>query len=184
MGICEAAPILRTERLILRPHQLSDFPEVSSMWADTAVVRHISGRPFTREESWSRLLRYAGHWKFLGFGYWVVETREDHQFIGEVGLADYQRDISPSQGNTPEAGWVLKSSEHGKGYATEAVSCVLAWADRTMEHSRTFCILDPQHAASINVARKVGYSDDVTGTYRGEPTLVLSRINATAAAPS
>lgn len=66
-----AVPTLETERLILRGHGVDDFGDSAAMWAEPEVVRHIGGRPFTREESWSRLLRYIGHWSALGFGYWV-----------------------------------------------------------------------------------------------------------------
>ncbi len=145
------------------------------MWADSAVVRHISGKPFTQEESWSRLLRYAGHWVLLGFGYWAVETKDTGRFVGEVGFADYQRDMDPPQRGLPEAGWVIKTSQHGQGYATEALTCIVAWADRHIPCDRTFCIIDPQHAASIKVGRKAGYGQDVMGSYRGQPTLVLTR---------
>jgi len=169
------APRLETARLVLRAHRRDDFPDSAALWANPAVVRHITGKPSTSEESWSRLLRYAGLWSLLGFGYWLVEAKDDSRFIGEVGFADFQRDIVPSLEGRPEAGWVLSSSEHGKGYATEAVSRIVAWADSNIGADRTVCILDPQYGASINVARKAGYGDDAMATYRGQPTLVLSR---------
>ncbi len=63
------------------------------MWADPEVTRYIGGKPLTEEESWARLLRYVGHWSLLGFGYWVVEEKTTGNFIGEVGFADYKRDL-------------------------------------------------------------------------------------------
>jgi len=41
------------------------------------------------------LLRYAGHWALAGYGYWIVEERESGRPVGEVGLADFRREISP-----------------------------------------------------------------------------------------
>lgn len=175
MQAFETAPILETVRLVLRPHRREDFAESAAMWADMDVVRHISGRPYTAEESWSRLLRHVGHWRLLGFGYWVAESKDDGRFVGEVGFADHQRAITPPQPHLPEAGWVLKTSEHGKGYATEAVTCIVAWADRHIASDRTFCMFDPAHAASIKVGRTVGYGDDVMASYRDQPALLLSR---------
>ena len=171
----DIAPVLETPRLRLRPHRREDFDESAAMWADETVVRHITGRPATREEAWSRLLRYAGHWPLLGFGYWVVEAREDGRFVGEVGFADFQRDLTPAPRGRPEAGWVLKASEHGQGFATEAVTGMLNWGDRYLPGPETFCMVAPQHVASIRVARRVGYGQDLTGTYRGESVLLLSR---------
>ena len=89
-------PVLKTDRLILRPHRVEDFDVSAAMWADPDVVRYVTGAPSARPLSWGRLLRYIGHWQALGFGYWVVETRDDGRFLGEVGFADHRRDIEPS----------------------------------------------------------------------------------------
>ena len=172
----DTAPTLETERLVLRAHRMSDFAESAAMWADPSVTRHISGAPLTPEASWSRLLRYAGHWRLLGFGYWAVETRAGCEFVGEVGLADYRRGtLLPPRNGVPEAGWVLKAAQHGKGFASEAAKCALAWADANLEAPATFCLLSPDHAASIHVARKLGYGGDEPASYQGKPALVLSR---------
>jgi RimJ/RimL family protein N-acetyltransferase len=97
------------------------------MWADPIVTRYIGGKPLNAEESWARLLRYAGHWALLGFGYWVVEEKETGSFAGEIGFADYKRNMEPSLDGTPEIGWVIASEFHGKGYATEAVRAAVIW---------------------------------------------------------
>lgn len=148
------------------------------MWADQAVVAHISGTPSTREQSWSRLLRHAGHWHLLGFGYWAVERRSDGAFLGEVGFADYRRDTRPRLDGAPEAGWVLCRAAHGRGYATEAVRRMLSWADAELEADRTVCLFDPAHAASLNVARKAGYGNARLGSYDGHETLFMERRRA------
>ena len=84
---------------------------MAAMWADAGVTRFISGRPFTREECWARLLRYAGLWPTLGFGYWAIEDKAEGRFLGEAGFADFKRDMTPSIEGLPEAGWVLAPSE-------------------------------------------------------------------------
>jgi RimJ/RimL family protein N-acetyltransferase len=68
--------LLTTDRLIMRPHTRDDFLESYAMWSDPEVIRYIGGKPFTREEVWARLLRYAGHWAMLGYGYWVVREKD------------------------------------------------------------------------------------------------------------
>ncbi len=113
-----SVPELETDRLILRPHVREDFDESYALWSDETVTRFIGGKPFSREEVWSRLLRYAGHWALLGYGYWVIREKNSGRFVGEIGFADYQRDIEPPLG-APEIGWALMPSMHGIGYATE-----------------------------------------------------------------
>src|SRR5476651_461183 len=121
-----SAPVLETERLILRAHRVDDFEAIATQWADPDVVKYIGGTPSSRETSWSRLLRYPGHWQMMGCGYWAVSLK-DGTFVGEIGLADYQRDMSPSLAGLAEMGWVISPAFHGKGYAFEAARRMLIW---------------------------------------------------------
>jgi len=168
-------PRLESDRLILRPHRLDDFEASAAMRQDEAVVRYISGTPMSREDSWTRLLRYAGHWALLGFGYWVIEAKADGRFVGEAGFADYQRDIDPPLAGRPEAGWTLRSAEFGQGFATEAVLAIHAWADTRPGFGATVAIFHPDNAASIRVAEKAGYVHEGWARYKGELTLVMGR---------
>jgi RimJ/RimL family protein N-acetyltransferase len=168
-------PILETERLKLRGHRIDDFADCVAMWEDPKVTRHIRDNPFTEEETWTRLLRFVGHWAMLGFGYWAVQEKQAGRFLGEVGFADYKRDLRPSLKGIPEIGWVFASHAHGKGYATEAVQAVTAWGDAHFGTARTACIIAPDNVASIRVASKCGYRELQSTTYHGQPTLMFVR---------
>jgi RimJ/RimL family protein N-acetyltransferase len=168
-------PTLETPRLKLRGHRLEDSIHSAAMWADPLVTRYIGGKPLTEEESWTKFLRYTGHWALLGFGYWVVEEKATGNFAGEIGFADYKRDLQPSLKGVPEIGWVLASHAHGKGYATEAVRAAVAWGDVHFPSLRTACIIAPENQASIRVALKCGYRESPPATYKGKPTLMFVR---------
>ena len=169
-----SAPILATKRLILRPHTPADLPDLAAMWADPQVVRHIGGRPFTAEEVWTRLLRAAGLWALLGFGYWVAREREGGAFVGELGFADFRRELEPPFGEAPEAGWALASAMHGLGYAGEALAAVHAWADAALGR-RTVCMIAPENLASVAVARRCGYRPYAATLYKGAATTLFER---------
>ncbi|WP_230532516.1 GNAT family N-acetyltransferase [Microvirga roseola] len=171
----EGIPVLETERLVLRSHRLADFPECAAMWGNPEVTQFIGGKPSTEEEVWSRLLRYAGHWAFLGYGYWAVEEKATGRFVGEVGFADFKRDIEPSLKDVPEIGWVLAPHGHGKGYATEAARAAVAWGESHFSTVRTACIIAPENAPSIRVAEKCGYREFRRTTYKGQPTIMFVR---------
>jgi RimJ/RimL family protein N-acetyltransferase len=143
--------------------------------ADPIVARYIGGKPLTEEESWKKFLRYAGHWSLLGFGYWAVEEKETGHFIGELGFADYKRDIRPSLGNTPEAGWIFSPVAHGKGYASEALREVLAWGDARFAEVRTVCLIRPGNAPSIRLAEKFSYKSVRRTTYKDREAILFSR---------
>lgn len=134
---------------------------------------YMGGKPLTGEECWARFLRYAGHWAVLGFGYWVVEEKQTADFVGEVGFGDFKRDLQPSLNGVPELGWVLTPAQHGKGYATEAAKAVLRWGQEHFRSSEFSCIIHPEHRASINVARKCGFTPVGFGDYKGRPTMIL-----------
>jgi RimJ/RimL family protein N-acetyltransferase len=171
-------PVIETERLRLRGHRVTDFAHCAAMWAEPVVVRHTVGKPLTEEESWRRLLSYVGHWGLMGFGYWVAEEKSTGNFVGEVGFADYQRNIEPSLKGVPEIGWVLASWAHGRGYATEAVRAAVAWGDEHLQSSRTACIIAPENVASLRVAAKCGYRELTSTTYKGHPTVMFVRDGA------
>jgi RimJ/RimL family protein N-acetyltransferase len=170
-----AVPAIDTARLTLRGHGLEDFEDSAAMWADAEVTRHIGGKPFTREESWTRLLRYAGHWGLLGYGYWVVRETASGRFVGEVGFADYRREIEPSLDGAPEAGWVLAPWAHGQGFAREAVEAALAWGATHLRSGRSVCIIAPDNLASIRLAERCGYRELRRTAYHKRPTIVFER---------
>src|SRR5258708_17916863 len=168
-------PVLETERLRLRGHRLEDFAQCAAMWGDPQVTQFIGGKPLTAEESWTKFLRYVGHWSLLGFGYWIAEEKKSGMFVGEIGFAEYKRDIEPSLKGVPEIGWVLASAAHGRGLATEAVRAVVEWGDTRFDGARTACIIAPRNSASVRVAEKCGYSQFQVPTYKGHPTIMFVR---------
>ena len=176
-------PVLETDRLRLRGHQLGDYPASCAMWGNPDVVRYISGRPSSPQQTWQRLLSYRGHWQLLDFGYWAIEEKTSGRFIGEVGFADYKRDLEPAMQGFPELGWALAPEVHGIGYGTEAVRAAIAWGDEHFPGSRTVCLISEENAASIRIARKVGFAEFSGTTIDGKTVLFYERIRAASKAP-
>src|SRR4051812_35244738 len=148
------APVLQTERLTLRPFRPADADAQAAMMGDPEVMRHLGGHPLSREDSWRKLLGGHAMWSLLGFGYWAVERRAGRGMIGQVGFADFQRDIAPSVMGIPEIGWLFAREAAGQGYATEAAAAGLAWIDEALRPAETVAIIDHDNAASIRVAEK------------------------------
>ncbi|MBZ5619596.1 MAG: GNAT family N-acetyltransferase [Acidobacteriia bacterium] len=168
-------PAVETERLRLRAHRIGDFSDCAAMWADPVVTRYIGGKPFSQEDVWSRLLRYVGHWSWMGFGYWAIEEKATGHFIGELGFADFKRDIEPSLDGVPELGWALASRMHGRGYATEAVRAVITWGEARFGPAQTACLIHPENLASLRVAGKCGFQEFQRTMYKGQPTIMFAR---------
>lgn len=173
-GLAEA-PVIETGRLRLRPFHPGDAERHGDTMADAGVVTFLGGKPFAREDSWRRILAVTGLWPLLGYGYWAVAEKTSDRFVGLAGFADFHRDMDPPIDNIPEMGWIFHPDAHGEGYATEAVRAGIDWADANLGADRYCCIIAPGNAASINVARKAGFTEGPAAIYRGEPTLLLYR---------
>lgn len=182
-GSCAAGPdvdhppgrTLSTSRLRLRPHDLQDLEDCVALWTDPDVVRHIGGKPSTREEVWQRVQRYAGHWALQGFGFWTIRDAIAGTFIGEIGLADFKRDLTPTFGSTPECGWALLPSAQGNGFGAEALAAVLAWSDTNLASDRTVCLIDAENERSVRLALRCGFQQFATGEYKGSQPLLFER---------
>lgn len=167
--------VIETERLILRPHAISDFDAYCALWSDPEVVRFIGGTPFTREACWQRFLRHPGIWHYLGFGYLAITERENGTFIGEAGFHDMRRDITPSLEGTLEAGWVLTPSAQGRGYAREAMQAMVEWADQTFAERRMTCIIEAANIPSVRIATRLGFTQFAEAPYHGTPLVLFER---------
>jgi RimJ/RimL family protein N-acetyltransferase len=167
--------VIETARLRLRGHTVEDAEQMAALWPDEETTRYICGRPQTDEEGWGRLLRYAGHWRLLGFGYWVVEEKTTGEFVGEAGLSDYRREIVPPLGSIAESGWVLAASKQGMGYATETVQAVLGWGREHFGAALVACMIHPENRVSIRVAEKCGFRRREMGMYKGKAALIFGR---------
>ncbi len=160
------APTLTTERLSIEPMSLAHWEDYAAAWADPRMTEFIGGEPRDRNLSWGKMLQGIGLWPLFGYGYWSFVERESGTFVGNGGLAQFERGI-PELAGYPEAGWAFTPDAWGKGYATEAMRAILIWSDQA-GMTETRCIIDPGNEASHRVAAKLGFtkfaeSHDVIG---------------------
>ena len=144
------------------------------MWADEEVVRFIGGQKLSREDTWRRSLAACGQWPYSGFGYWIVERKADGSVVGQIGFADFKRDMAPVIEGEPELGYVFAPCVHGQGIAHEACTAALAWADANLGADSYPAIISPENKASIRLAERLGFTREPDAIYRGE-TIALYR---------
>lgn len=170
-----AIPRLVTDRLVLRALTIDDFTAYAGFWSDPAVVNFIGGEPMSRERAWGRMLSVSGGWPLLGFGFLAITERDSGRLVGEAGFQDMRRDISPSIEGTLETGWALLPEVHGRGYATEALTALMAWARPLFVGRRLTCIIDPENAPSLRLAARMGFVEETRSSYRDHPIVILGR---------
>jgi RimJ/RimL family protein N-acetyltransferase len=164
-----------TQRLTLRPHRIEDYDDMRAMWSDHEVTRYIGGKPFSDEEVWVRLLRYAGGWALLGYGFWAIRDRATGGFVGDAGFHNLHRDLVPPFGDRPELGFALVPRSHGKGFGGEEAQAVLAWGDRRWPGGETVCMIGPDNVPSLRIALGLGYAETGRAIYNGAEFVLLAR---------
>jgi RimJ/RimL family protein N-acetyltransferase len=167
-------PTLSTDRLIIEPLALKHWETYAAAWADPRMTQFIAPEPRTRNESWGKFLQGIGLWSLFGYGYLAFCDRETGEFLGNGGLAQFERGISGLEGFA-EAGWAFKADAWGKGYATEAMTAVLAWADTTLNEPEIRCIIDIENTASMRVGEKLGFEMIETSEGTTGPLGLFSR---------
>ena len=169
------APVLETARLILRPYEASDLDAQAQVMGDPDVVRHLGGTPFSREDTWRRLLVAPGLWVLLGYGYWAVVSREDGRYLGQLGFADFKRDMHPNIEGEPELGYVLDPSVHGQGIAFEGCKAAIDWADAALGNPPIPAIIDAENGASVRLAERLGLERLGDAIYHDETVTLFRR---------
>lgn len=168
LGTMNADRRMTTARLTMAPHGIADFADFAAMWADPAVVRLLGGVPSNEEDSWARLLRYAGNWGLLDYGFWCVRRRDTGAYLGDVGYLDAKRTGVDGFDGDPEIGWSLVTAAHGQGFATEAVKAALGWG--ATRFGRAVAMINPLNAPSEAVARRCGFELFAESRYKDAPT--------------
>lgn len=166
---------VETERLRLRVHTLDDFPAIRDLWGNPEVTRFIGGTPRGEEDSWLKFLRMAGHWHLNGYGFWAVEERNTGRIIGELGFADFKRNMTPTPSIVPEMGWAFDPEFHGKGYAIEAANAAIEWGEAKWPGERMSCIITVENQPSVRLAEKIGFIRSTTTEYHGDEVLLFFR---------
>ena len=166
--IFSLAPVLETGRLRLRGFRRGDLDAHAATLGNPVVTRHLTGEPFSREESWRRLMMAVGQWPLLGYGYWAVTLKDNNRLVGQCGFADFERAMEPDIRGEPEMGWIFDPSVHGQGVAFEACSAALAWADDNLDASNYPAIINLDNEPSIRLAERLGFERQADAVYKDE----------------
>lgn len=160
-------PTVETERLSLRPFREADVLELHQLLQDPDVVRFVGDRRVpTLQETWRAVAGWLGHWAMRGYGQWAIEEHGSGRLIGRAGI------INPAEWPGPEVGYLLGRKWWGHGYATEAATAAMRWGFREVGFDDLISLIDPNNAASIAVASRLGETLRGGTTLLGTPVLV------------
>ena len=150
------APFITTERLEVSIPTRDDIPGLLAIVAQPETHRYL-GPMGTTSTHLSRTLRHIGSWLVYGYGLCVVKRRGERDPIGNCAIFRGHRDLGPDFDDRPEAGWIIHADHVGQGVASEAMQALLHWFD-TAHGREVVCLIDPENAASLRLADKLGFA--------------------------
>ena len=171
----DSIPVIETQRLRLRAPRAEDFEAYLAIWSEPAVFRFTLGVAPAREDAWMRYLRNLGHWALMGVGTWLIEERASGRIIGDVGIFDFKRTVTPSLEGKLEIGWVLSGAAHGEGFASEAARAAINWLNRERGEQEIYCIISPENASSLRLAEKLNFKPISSTIYKSHAIIMLRR---------
>ena len=144
---------IETERLILRPFELSDIEAAYELNLDREVSKYTGdGGVVSKQEIERRIVEHVlGDYKKYGYGRLAVEFKGESSFIGFAGLK-YLDDL-----NEVDLGYRFAQKYWGKGIATEAGKACIKYGFKTLDLQKMIAMVLPANKGSIRVLKKLDF---------------------------
>jgi len=142
-----------TERLGMRTWLDSDLEPMALLNQDSDVMEYFPIKP-DRSQSKSFIERMQKMYAEKGYCYFAVDALDDNKFIGFIGIAyqDYDVSFAPFT----DIGWRLQSSAWGQGFATEGARATLQYAFVDLRLTEIYALASEQNKKSEKVMQKIG----------------------------
>ncbi|MGY1690012.1 GNAT family N-acetyltransferase [Geodermatophilus sp. SYSU D01105] len=150
-GIDLTTEVVRTGRLVLRPHRAEDEDAVLTACQDPGIQRWITAIPvpYTRADARGWVSEVAPRERAERRGL-PVAVEADGEFVGSAGL--HLRDGRFG----PEVGYWIAPWARGRGYAAETAHALAEWA-LGLGAPRVHLVADVDNTASQSVAVRAGF---------------------------
>lgn len=143
---------LITPRLRLEPLDDHHFDALHRLNRDPVVMRYITGRPDTPEDTRSMIDRVKARWAEFGYSWWGFIRQADGELLGCGCIQHLGRDPA----GPLETGWRLRQDAWGHGYASEAARHMVGWAFATLQPERICAVCQPENTPSSTVMERLG----------------------------
>ena len=143
---------IETDRLLLRPHRMSDLDDLVRFHGAAEVVRHVPWPVRDRAATEETLQVKLTQTELVAHGQWLVlavELRATGAVIGEVLL----KWASDRQG---EVGFAFGSDHQGQGYAAEAATAMLRLGFDDLGFHRITAVCIEENVASARLLTRLG----------------------------
>lgn len=145
--------MIETDRLLLRRWAEEDREPFFRLNSDARVMEFMP-HCLSRWESDVLVDHIEDHFRKHSFGLYALELREDHSFIGFLGLAipAFTAHFTPCV----EIGWRLSANHWERGLATEGARAVVRHAFEVVRLDALVSFTVPANIRSRRVMEKIG----------------------------
>lgn len=142
---------LTTSRLLLRPHIEQDAAFMVHLNSDPEINRYTPDGPLENEQQALQIIgSLRSQFKNRKIGRFIVIEMQTQKMLGWCGLKYLENS------DEIDLGYRFLKSEWRKGYATEAANRCLEYGFQQLGFDRITARIQPDNAASISVAKKIG----------------------------
>lgn len=144
--------ILTTSRLRLEPITDAHFDGLFALNSDPAVMRYLTGKPDTREDTHAMIERIASRRIQFGFSWWAFIEQQTGEMIGAGAVQYLERDPT----NPLELAWRLRADKWGQGFASEAARNIAGFAFDMLDAELLCAVCHPENRKSSRVMERLG----------------------------
>ncbi len=149
--------ILETDRLILRPLELSDAEGMFAMDINPNVHKYLWQIPVQTIEDSIKIIEYVRRqYEKNNIGRFATILKETGEFIGWTGIKYIDDHVENGNTNFYDYGYRLDEKFWAKGYATEASVAWLDYGFKQMNIPLMNAYTHSQNGASNHILQKVG----------------------------
>ena len=169
---------MQTSRLRLNPWDDTHTAFLARLAVIPQVMRHIGpGELWGPERVDEVAAAQRAHWAEHGFGWRAAVEKETGVPVGFIALNFAGEGTAGLDASEYEIGWWLEPSQWGRGFATEGALALLDEAFGRLGAPSVVARIQPDNAASLRLAERLGLRREFETTGRvGEPLVVLRRV--------
>ena len=151
--------ILETNRLMLRPLELSDAEDMFAMDRNPEIHRYLWQKPTQTIEESIKIIDYVlSQYKTNKIGRFATILKDTNEFIGWTGIKFVTEQPENGNINFYDYGYRLNEKFWGKGYATEASIAWLEYGFNEMKIEKMNAYTHAENQASNHILEKIGMS--------------------------
>ncbi len=149
--------ILETERLLLRPLELSDAKALFELNKNPNVHKYLWQKPEVSIDESIKVIEYVQRqYAENKIGRYATILKETNEFIGWTGIKFVNDHVENGNTNFYDYGYRLNEKFWNKGYATEATKFWLDYGFKEMEIDKMNAYTHAENGASNRVLSKCG----------------------------